>query len=189
MIKDVIEDMAKKSLRTLCLGYRQVSDIEIGDENNPKDSKGIYQIEKEKITLLAVVGVRDNPRAEVPDAIKKCHIAGITVRMVTGDNIITAKAIAREIGLLTKSDQLALEGTEFNELVGGIVCKKCRTSICGCPTTAKQAEERKTEIRVDTVANGEAFDKIISNNQTNIIKLSFALTHNYINTYIYINVL
>lgn len=50
--------------------------------------------------MLAVIGVRDNPRKEVPDAIKKCHIAGITVRMVTGDNIITAKAIAREIGLL-----------------------------------------------------------------------------------------
>ena len=81
--------------------------------------------------------------------------------MVTGDNIITAKAIAKEIGLLTSSDQLALEGAQFNELVGGIVCKKCTTPTCGCPTTAKQAEALKTDIRVDTVANGEEFDKII----------------------------
>lgn len=36
----------------------------------------------------------------MPDAIKKCHKAGITVRMVTGDNIITAKAIAKDIGII-----------------------------------------------------------------------------------------
>ncbi len=57
------------------------------------------------------MGVRDNPREEVPEAIRKCHVAGITVRMVTGDNIVTAKAIAREIGLLTSNNQLAMEGT------------------------------------------------------------------------------
>jgi P-type E1-E2 ATPase len=50
--------------------------------------------------LLAVLGVRDIPRKEVPDAIMKCHKAGITVRMVTGDNIITAKAIAKDIGII-----------------------------------------------------------------------------------------
>jgi P-type Ca2+ transporter type 2B len=60
--------------------------------------------------------------------------------MVTGDNIVTAKAIAKEIGLLSSNDQLALEGAEFNKIVGGIVCKRCRTPTCGCPTTTKQAE-------------------------------------------------
>lgn len=59
-----------------------------------------------------MIGVRDNPRQEVPDAIKKCHVAGITVRMVTGDNIVTAKAIATEIGLIKENDDsIALEGT------------------------------------------------------------------------------
>jgi P-type Ca2+ transporter type 2B len=48
-------------------------------------------------------------------------------------------------------------------MVGGIVCKRCRTSVCGCPTTTKKAKELKTDIRVDTVANGEEFDKIIGN--------------------------
>lgn len=61
------------------------------------------------------------------------------MRMVTGDNIVTATAIAKEIGLLSSNDQLALEGAEFNKIVGGIVCKRCRTPACGCPTTAKQA--------------------------------------------------
>lgn len=43
---------------------------------------------------MAIIGVKDIPRPEVPDAIKKCKIAGITIRMVTGDNLLTAKAIA-----------------------------------------------------------------------------------------------
>lgn len=47
-----------------------------------------------------MIGVRDEPRKEVPDAIKKCHRAGITVRMVTGDNIVTAKAIAKDVNII-----------------------------------------------------------------------------------------
>jgi len=59
--------------------------------------------------LIAIIGVRDNPRKEVPGAIEKCHKAGITVRMVTGDNIITAQAIAKEIGILKEgSDSIAM---------------------------------------------------------------------------------
>jgi Ca2+ transporting ATPase len=84
--------------------------------------------------------VRDIPRKEVPDAIRQCHRAGITVRMVTGDNIITAKAIAKDIGIITNEKEfLAMEGPEFNKLVGGVVCKKCRTVICDCPTDSKKA--------------------------------------------------
>lgn len=59
--------------------------------------------------MLCIIGVRDIPRKEVPDAIKRCHDAGITVRMVTGDNIITAKAIAKDIGLVKEgSDFIAM---------------------------------------------------------------------------------
>ena len=60
--------------------------------------------------------------------------------MVTGDNIITAKAIAKDIGIIqTDKEYLALEGPEFNKLVGGVVCKKCRTAVCDCPTNVKKA--------------------------------------------------
>lgn len=48
--------------------------------------------------------------------------------MVTGDNLITAKAIAKDVGILPEDGQgLALEGTEFIKLIGGVVCKLCRT--------------------------------------------------------------
>lgn len=63
--------------------------------------------------------------------------------MVTGDNITTAKAIAKDIGIIKEGvDFLAMEGPEFNKLVGGIVCSKCRTLVCDCPTNHKKAEEQ-----------------------------------------------
>lgn len=83
--------MASKSLRTLCLAYkalRPTSDLD------SKDEKGVFEIEKSELICLGIIGVKDVPREEVPDAIQKCKIAGITIRMVTGDNLITAKAIA-----------------------------------------------------------------------------------------------
>lgn len=60
-----------------------------------KDGNGVYDIERSNLVLIAIVGVKDVPRPEVPGAIVKCKKAGIKVRMVTGDNIVTAKAIAK----------------------------------------------------------------------------------------------
>ena len=70
------------------------------------------------MTCLCVVGIQDPVRPEVPEAIRKCQRAGITVRMVTGDNINTARAIATSCGILKPGeDFIALEGKEFNERV------------------------------------------------------------------------
>ena len=66
--------------------------------------------------------------SQVPEAIKKCQRAGITVRMVTGDNINTARSIATKCGILKPGDDfLILEGKEFNRLIRdsrGEVCDK-----------------------------------------------------------------
>jgi Ca2+-transporting ATPase len=61
------------------------------------------------LTLLAMVGIVDPPRAEAKDAITKCHSAGIQVRMITGDHAVTAAAIGHELGI----EGLALTGAEF----------------------------------------------------------------------------
>ena len=59
--------------------------------------------------------------------------------MVTGDNIVTAKAIAKDIGLTRKNPNfIALEGPKFSELVGGVICSKCRTVSCDCPINSKE---------------------------------------------------
>ena len=55
---------------------------------------------------------------QVPNAIKKCQNAGITVRMVTGDNVNTARSIAAKCGILKMNDSfLVLEGKEFNKRI------------------------------------------------------------------------
>jgi P-type Ca2+ transporter type 2C len=63
-------------------------------------------------TCIGIVGIKDPIRPGVKESVAICRSAGITVRMVTGDNINTAKAIARECGILT-DDGIAIEGPMF----------------------------------------------------------------------------
>ncbi|XP_069489188.1 plasma membrane calcium-transporting ATPase 4 isoform X4 [Ambystoma mexicanum] len=111
MVTKVIEPMACDGLRTICLAFRDF----------PAGSEPDWESENEILTdlsCIAVVGIEDPVRPEVPDAIVKCQRAGITVRMVTGDNINTARAIATKCGiLLPGEDFLCLEGKEFNRLI------------------------------------------------------------------------
>ncbi|XP_063811340.1 plasma membrane calcium-transporting ATPase 4 isoform X2 [Pseudophryne corroboree] len=111
MVKKVIEPMACDGLRTICLAYR---DFPAGTEPD-WDSEGDILSD---LTCVTVVGIEDPVRPEVPEAIQKCQRAGITVRMVTGDNINTARAIATKCGILQPGeDFLCLEGKEFNTLI------------------------------------------------------------------------
>ena len=60
---------------------------------------------------MVVFGAKDLPREEVPEAIVQCRRAGIKVKMITGDNLITATAIAKEIGIIQPHrPSLCLEG-------------------------------------------------------------------------------
>lgn len=102
LITDVINGFAEDALRTLCLAYM---DIQAGFD-------GEKDIPESGYTLIAVVGIKDPLRPGVKEAVEICLAAGIIVRMVTGDNINTAKAIARECGILTEGG-LAIEGPDF----------------------------------------------------------------------------
>ncbi|XP_024630608.1 putative calcium-transporting ATPase 11, plasma membrane-type isoform X4 [Medicago truncatula] len=100
-INEVINGFASDALRTLCVAFK---DIEASSEDG-------NSIPEDEYTLIAIIGIKDPVRPGVKEAVKTCLDAGITVRMVTGDNINTAKAIARECGILT--DGLAIEGPDF----------------------------------------------------------------------------
>lgn len=111
MVKEVIEPMACDGLRTISLAYRDF----------PGDAEPDWENEREilsQLTCIAVVGIEDPVRPEVPDAILKCQNAGIVVRMVTGDNVNTARSIALKCGILEAgSEFLVLEGKEFNKRI------------------------------------------------------------------------
>ncbi len=65
-----------------------------------KDEKGVFEIETEGLKMIALLGIKDILREEVPKAIENCKAAGVRVRMVTGDNLLTARAIALECGII-----------------------------------------------------------------------------------------
>ncbi|XP_060661214.1 LOW QUALITY PROTEIN: plasma membrane calcium-transporting ATPase 2 [Drosophila nasuta] len=121
LIREVIEPMACDGLRTISVAYRDfvpgkaaVNEVHIDGEPNWDDEENIMS----NLTCLCVVGIEDPVRPEVPDAIRKCQRAGITVRMVTGDNINTARSIASKCGILKPNDDfLILEGKEFNRRI------------------------------------------------------------------------
>ncbi len=101
-MKIMAEEMARNALRTLAIGYR-----ELNDEYNRES------VENEFI-LLGFIGMIDPPRDGVSLAVKECKAAGIKPVMITGDHMITAVAIAKEIGIAQKG--IALTGTELDEL-------------------------------------------------------------------------
>ncbi|NP_001087020.1 plasma membrane calcium ATPase 3 [Xenopus laevis] len=111
MVKSVIEPMACDGLRTICIAYR---DFPMSPEPEWDNENDIVT----DLTCLAVVGIEDPVRPEVPEAIRKCQRAGITVRMVTGDNINTARAIAIKCGIIHPGeDFLCIDGKEFNRRI------------------------------------------------------------------------
>ncbi|XP_012275643.1 plasma membrane calcium-transporting ATPase 2 isoform X3 [Orussus abietinus] len=121
LVKKVIEPMACDGLRTISVAYRdfvpgkaEINQVHCEGEPNWEDEENIVA----NLTCLCIVGIEDPVRPEVPEAIKKCQKAGITVRMVTGDNINTARSIAIKCGIVKPNeDFLILEGKEFNRRI------------------------------------------------------------------------
>ncbi|KAA0183478.1 hypothetical protein HAZT_HAZT003965 [Hyalella azteca] len=96
------------SLQRQQINSSESSDVDLDDENQVVSG----------LTLLAIVGVEDPVRPEVPAAIAQCRSAGITVRMVTGDNLATAKAIATKCGILEPGqNELMLDSEQFNRMI------------------------------------------------------------------------
>lgn len=100
-----IESMAEGALRTLTLAYRQTSEKkDWTDEESPE------------LVLLAIVGILDPLRPEVADAVERCHSAGVVVRMVTGDNVITATNIAKNCHIIQSDKDVCMEGPVFRKM-------------------------------------------------------------------------
>ncbi|XP_005093745.2 plasma membrane calcium-transporting ATPase 3 [Aplysia californica] len=120
VVHETIEPMASEGLRTICMAYKDF--VSGTTEMNESSIDGVDWDDEAKImtglTCVAIVGIEDPVRDEVPEAIRKCQGAGIMVRMVTGDNVNTARSIASKCGILRPGEEgLVLEGKEFNRRV------------------------------------------------------------------------
>ncbi|XP_044471375.1 calcium-transporting ATPase 8, plasma membrane-type-like isoform X1 [Mangifera indica] len=109
--KYAIEDMASCSLRCVAIAYTKYD-----RQSVPVDEEQLSQwvLPEDDLVLLAIVGLKDPCRPNDKDAVQLCQIAGVKVRMVTGDNINTARAIALECGILTSE----MDATEPNIIEG-----------------------------------------------------------------------
>lgn len=99
-----------KAMRTLGLAYRIIP------EGKPEDCAEL--VAEGGMTFLGIFAISDPIRPDVPDAVKKCQSAGISVKIVTGDTPGTATEIARQIGLWTENDteRNRITGTDFAAL-------------------------------------------------------------------------
>ncbi|KAF2739008.1 calcium transporting P-type ATPase-like protein [Polyplosphaeria fusca] len=116
-LEHVITTYASRSLRTIALTYRDFPSWPPKDSRRVEDdpSQALFEDLHQKMTFLAVVGIQDPLREGVRDAVKDCQHAGVFIRMVTGDNVLTAKAIAEECNILVPGG-LVLEGPKFRTL-------------------------------------------------------------------------
>lgn len=105
-IEQVVKEMAQKSIRPLAICTKVHRRGEA-----PKGDNAARDAEKD-LVLLAIVGMTDPVREDVPAAIQNCGKAGIEVKMITGDHPLTAHAIADKIGMLKPGD-IELTGDEF----------------------------------------------------------------------------
>lgn len=134
LLQEVIEPMANDGLRTITIAFRDFvrdkpreneEELKLNEEPAWEDEENIVS----NLTCISILGIEDPVRAEVPDAIQKCNVAGITVRMITGDNINTARSIAIKCGILNANDDfLVMDSKEFNKRIrdeNGEVCLIC----------------------------------------------------------------
>ncbi|VVA13886.1 PREDICTED: calcium-transporting ATPase [Prunus dulcis] len=114
-IEKIIQGMAASSLRCIAFAHTQILEEEVEYSNGEKIHP---RLKEDELILLGVVGLKDPCRPGVLNAVKICRSAGVQIKMITGDNVFTAKAIATECGILQIGDEAnygeqVIEGVEF----------------------------------------------------------------------------
>ncbi len=131
-IQNVAESFAGEALRVLAVAYKEeASTFNLSDEE---------KVENE-LVFAGLFAMIDPPREEAREAIRKCERAQIRVIMITGDNLLTAKAVAGELGML-KENSLVLAGAEIEKMTD----KQLETVVERLAVCARVSPEHKLRI-------------------------------------------
>lgn len=104
--REITEQMSGDALRVLALAYKQIDEVPTELTSNEIESG---------LTFMGLVGMIDPPRPEAKEAVAICRKAGIKPVMITGDHVVTASAIARELGIMLDGDR-AVTGAELDAM-------------------------------------------------------------------------
>lgn len=104
--RQITEEMSRDALRVLAVAYKEVEAL----PENP-----VSQELENDLIFLGLVGMIDPPRPEAKAAVATCRKAGIKPVMITGDHVVTASAIAKELGILKEGDK-AITGAELDQM-------------------------------------------------------------------------
>ena len=115
--KKLTEAMSENALRVLAIAYKEIDTI----PENPT-SKEL----ESGLTFMGLVGMIDPPRPEAKAAVEVCRKAGIKPVMITGDHVVTASAIAKELGILLEGD-LAITGSQLDAMTDSELDEKVET--------------------------------------------------------------
>lgn len=133
-VREAVERMASKGLRVLAFARR---------ETHPNHAQLEHDHVAGGLTFLGLQGMIDPPRAEVIDAVRRCRGAGIRVKMITGDHLATARAIARQIQLGNeKGEIVAVSGRELERVSGEALADVAE----GAVVFARVAPEQKLRL-------------------------------------------
>ena len=131
-IEKMNSSMAEQALRVIAVAYSIVPRL-------PRDITS--QIIENNLTFAGLIGMIDPPREGVKEAVATCRRAGIKTVMITGDHILTARAIAKELGIL-KNEDLAITGQELDT----ISQKELEKNIFNYSVFARVSPEHKVRI-------------------------------------------
>ncbi len=104
--KRVTNEMSSDALRVLAVAYKEIDEVPETPTSEELESG---------LTFMGLVGMIDPPRPEARDAVAVCRRAGIKVVMITGDHVVTASAIAKDLGILVEGDR-AITGAELDAM-------------------------------------------------------------------------
>ncbi len=138
-IEKSVNEMASQALRVLAIAYKDITYMPTKGENIAND-----------LCFYGLIGMIDPPRPQAKDAVRDCQKAGIKPVMITGDHVITAKAIAKELGIFQEND-MAITGKELDQ----ISQKDLEEKIYSYSVFARVSPEHKVRIVKAFQENGK----------------------------------
>lgn len=129
------KNMASRALRVLAVAYKEIENYK---EIKSKDNSNNLECE---LNFCGLLGIIDPPREEVFDAVQECKNSGIKVVVITGDHILTAESIAKNLGIMKENDK-SISGLELNKISDEELSKK----VYAYSVFARVSPEHKVKI-------------------------------------------